>query len=87
MSLQELDEIVSNLENNPNFVPFIEEARIKMANSKLPFEEALHKKIEANFKTASEADFEQFLNEKSQSLKEKLSNPEIFAVFQRLKNC
>jgi hypothetical protein len=83
---QELDKIISNLENNPYLEPFIEDARIKMASRDLCFRDALHKKLEAYIQSVPETDFEKFLGETSRSLEEQLSNPETLAVFKRLKD-
>lgn len=83
---QELDEIISNVEKNPYLKPIIEEARIKMASRDLCFRDALHQKLEAYIQSVPETDFKKFLGETSRSLEEQLSNPEILAVFKRLKD-
>ncbi len=83
---QELDEIISKIENNPFLKPIIEDARIKMASRDLCFRDALHQKLEAYIQSVPEADFDKFLGETSRSLEKQLSNPETLAVFKRLKD-
>ncbi|MOA56526.1 hypothetical protein D3C78_1805220 [compost metagenome] len=62
------------------------EARTKMASRDLCFREALHEKLETYIQAVPEGDFERFLGETSKSLEERLSDPELLAVFKRLKD-
>jgi hypothetical protein len=82
----EVDVLFDAAEQNPYLKPVIEDARIKMASRDLGFRDALHQKLEAYIKSVPEGDFEKFLGEASRSLEEQLSDPEILAVFKRLKD-
>ncbi|MBJ2219745.1 MULTISPECIES: DNA-binding protein [Pseudomonas] len=82
----ELDQLIKRAENNPYLRPVLNEARVKMASRDLCFREALHEKLEGYIQTVPEADFERFLGETSKSLEERLADPELLAVFKRLKD-
>ncbi len=82
----ELDEIIQAAESNPYLKPIIEDARIKMASRDLGFRDALHHKLETYIQSVPTQDFERFLGETSRSLQEQLADPEIMAVFKRLKD-
>lgn len=82
----EVDVLFDAAERNPFLKPIIEEARVKMASRDLGFRDALHQKLEAYIQSVPESDFEHFLGETSRSLEEQLSDPEILAVFKRLKD-
>ncbi|HGN9470509.1 TPA: DNA-binding protein [Providencia stuartii] len=82
----EAEEILSNFEQHPLFLPLILDVRTKMASRDLCFRDAFHEKLEAYIRAVPEADFERFLGEKSKSLEEQLSDPETLAVFKRLKD-
>jgi hypothetical protein len=82
----ELNEIIQAAESNPYLKPVIEDARIKMASRDLGFRDALHHKLAAYIQSVPTQDFERFLGETSRSLQEQLADPEIMAVFKRLKD-
>jgi hypothetical protein len=82
----ELDKLMDAAEHNPYLKPVIEDARTKMASRDLGFRDALHQKLEKYIQAVPESDFERFLGEKSKSLQEQLTDPEIQAVFKRLKD-
>jgi hypothetical protein len=82
----ELNELIKAAESNPYLEPIIEDARIKMASRDLGFRDALHHKLEAYIQSVPTQDFERFLGEASRSLQEQLADPEIMAVFKRLKD-
>jgi len=82
----EVDVLFAAAESNPYLKPVIKDARIKMASRDLGFRDALHQKLEAYIQSVPESDFEKFLREASRSLEEQLSDPEILAVFKRLKD-
>lgn len=82
----ELDKIMEDVESNPYLKPVIEDARTKMASRDLGFRDALHQRLEEYIQTVPESDFERFLGEASKSLQEQLADPEILAVFKRLKD-
>ena len=82
----EVDALFEAAEENPYLKPIIEDARIKMASRDLGFQDALHQKLEAYIQSVPESDFERFLGEASRSLEEQLSDPEVLAVFKRLKD-
>ena len=78
--------LIASFEQHPLFKPLITDARTKMASRDLCFRQALHEKLEAYIKSVPEADFERFLGEKSKSLEEQLSDPEVLDVSRRLKD-
>ena len=78
--------LFESFEQHPLFRPLILDVRTKMASRDLCFRDALHEKLEAYIQSVPEADFERFLGEKSQSLEERLSDPETLAVLKRLKD-
>lgn len=82
----ELDELLSNLEENPYLRPVIDDARTKMASRDMSFRDALHTKLESYLQTVPEGDVERFLGETSRSLEDQLSDPETLEVFKRLKD-
>lgn len=86
LKLNELDEIIRDTESNPFLKPIIEDARTKMASRDLGFRAALHHKLDTYVQSIPAKDFERFLGETSRSLQEQLANPEIIAVFKRLKD-
>ncbi|MBR1375558.1 MAG: DNA-binding protein [Cardiobacteriaceae bacterium] len=82
----ELDKMIEEAENNPFLQPFILDARVKMSSRDLCFRDALHHKLEQYIQAVPQVDFEKFLGEKSRSLEEQLSDPEMLNVFKRLKD-
>jgi len=86
LTQKEAKALIQNFEKHPLFKPLILDARTKMASRDLCFRDALHEKLETYVKAVPEVDFERFLGEKSKSLEEQLSDPEISAVFRRLKD-
>lgn len=72
--------------DHPLYEPLIKDARSKMASRDLGFRDALHHKLVEYISSVPETDFDKFLGEKSRSLEEQLSSPEIQAVFKRLKD-
>jgi hypothetical protein len=82
----ELDEMLEELNNNHYLTPIIEDARTKMASRDMSFRDVLHTKLKAYLKEVPEDDVEKFLGDASRSLEEQLKDPEILAVFQRLKD-
>lgn len=82
----ELDQIIADLDHNAYLKPLIDNARSKMASRDLAFREASHHQLEAYIQTVPTDDFERFLGATSQSLEERMSDPKILAVFQRLKD-
>lgn len=82
----EVDFLLNEAANSPFLKPQIEDARVRMASRDLGFRDALHQKLESYLQAIPEADFERFLGEKSQALEERLSDPKLLAVLQRLKD-
>ena len=82
----ELNDLFAAAESNPYLKPVIEDARVKMASRDLCFRDALHQKLAAYIQSVPENDFDRFLGETSRSLEEQLSDPEVLAVFKRLKD-
>lgn len=82
----ELDNLIKAAEDNPYMKPILNEARTKMASRDLCFRDALHEKLESYIQAVPEGDFVRFLGETSKSLEERLADPELLAVFKRLKD-
>lgn len=82
----ELDALIVKAAANPFMKPILENARVRMASRDLCFRDALHNKLSHYIQTIPQGDFERFLGEKSKSLEERLSDPEMLAVLKRLKN-
>lgn len=79
----ETDELFSDFEKQSLYKPLINKVRIKMASRDFAFRDALHIKLQ-NYITPLEAnEYERFLGEKSEDLKERLE--EAKDVFERLK--
>jgi hypothetical protein len=66
--------------------PTIEKAQINKAKQNPGSRDVLHHKLEAYIQSVQTQDFERFLRETSCSLQEQLADPEIMAVFKRLKD-
>lgn len=81
----ELDQLIKQAQKSPYLKPILDEARTKMASRDLCFRDALHEKLEAYVQSVPEADFERFLGETSKSLEDRLVDPDMLAVFKRLK--
>lgn len=86
LSLQETETLIKKFSSHALFTPFKINARTKMASRDLCFRDALHEKLNAYIKAVPESDFEKFIGEKSKSLEEQISSPELLAVFKRLKD-
>lgn len=82
----ELDLLISQAEDNRYLKPSIEDARIRMASRDLGFRGVQHKKLAHYIDAIPESDFEAFLGERSKSLEKQLLDPEMLAVFKRLKD-
>lgn len=82
----EVDLMLAEAAASPFLKPLIEDARTRMASRDLGFREALHQKLEAYVQAVPEADFERFLGERTQALEDRLSDPKLLAVLQRLKD-
>ena len=82
----ELDSMLVEVESNPYLAPVLDAARTRMASRDLHFRDALHQKLESYIQCVPMADFERFLGETSQSLENRLSDPNTLAVFKRLKD-
>lgn len=79
----ETDELFSDFEKQSLYKPLINKVRIKMASRDFAFRDALHIKLQ-NYITPLEAnEYERFLGEKSEDLKQRLE--EAKDVFERLK--
>ena len=88
---QELDCIVANSEYDLDCQPFLKEVgnllpvvdRFYLSSDK-EFTAILNKRLEVDRKTITEIGKDEFISVKSESVKEKLTKPEILATFQRL---
>lgn len=79
----EVDGLIRDFEAQPLLKPLIDSARIKMASRDLAFRDALHQRLTDYITPVEAAEYERFLGEKSQELKERLE--EAKDVFKRLK--
>ena len=86
LDISEVETILDLMVDHPLYEPLIKDARSKMASRDLGFRDALHHKLVEYISSVPETDFDKFLGEKSRSLEEQLSSPEIQAVFKRLKD-
>ncbi len=84
LDVSEIDEIFNHFVEQPLLVPFIEDARTKMASRDLAFKGAYHERLQHYITFIPTADFEKFIGEKSKSLEEWLEISK--DVFKRLKN-
>ena len=83
----ELDALIEAFANKRHWRPQIEEARRKMASRDYTLRDVLHEPLQNYIEPLAKQDYEKFLGEKSQSLIEQIeNNPELLAVFQRLKD-
>ena len=90
LEIEELDDIVSHIEQDIKFLPLIQEARIKMAliksldaNPEL-YKEVLNERFREHEQAIKKSDIDKFVEVKLKNLKEKLLMAETLAVFQRL---
>lgn len=79
----ETDELFSNFEKQSLYKPLINKVRIKMASRDFAFRDALHLKLQDYITPLEANEYERFLGEKSEDLKERLE--EAKDVFERLK--
>lgn len=80
----EVDVIFDEFSKQPLLKPLLDSARNKMASRDLAFRDALHQRLTEYITPIEAADFERFLGEKSQELRERLE--EAADVFKRLKD-
>ena len=86
LSQKEAEDLFATFAQLPLFKPLMFDVKTKMTSHDLCFRDALHERLKAYIKSVPKADFERFLGEKSKSLEEQLSDPDILAVFKRLKD-
>lgn len=86
LTWKETTDVLTTYSSHPSYTPLLLDVRTKMASRDLGFRDALHEKLKSYVKAVPKVDFERFLGEKSQSLEERLSDPETMAVFKRLKD-
>lgn len=79
----ETDTIFSEFENQSLYKPLINKVRIKMASRDFAFRDALHEKLKHYITPLEANEYERFLGEKSEDLRERLE--EAKDVFERLK--
>ncbi len=80
----EMDRLLYDFANHPQYKPLVEDARTKMATRDYGFRRVLHDNLEKYVDTISTSDFNRFLGEKSKTLEERID--ENIDVFKRLKN-
>ena len=79
----ETDELFNEYEKQSLYKPLINKARVKMASRDFAFRDALHIKLQNYISPLEANEYERFLGEKSEDLKERLE--EAKDVFERLK--
>lgn len=84
LSSAEVDEIFSDFENNPAWVPQIQIARTKMASRDYGFRDVFHPELKEYVGPLNTAEFERFLGDKSAELAERIE--EYKETFKRLKD-
>lgn len=83
LTSHETDKIFSDFEKQSLYKPLINKARVKMASRDLAFRDALHVKLTDYISPLKAVEYERFLGEKSEALKDRLE--EAKDVFARLK--
>lgn len=83
LEYNETDNLFNDFINQPLLIPFIEDARIKMASRDFGFQRAFHDNLQNYIAFLPTEDFEKFIGEKSKSLEEWLEVTK--DVFKRLK--
>ena len=84
LAKRECIEILTNLATHPLYLPFLEDARTKMASRDFDFRDAYHKNLKEYIANVSQDDYEKFLGEKSANMEYHIA--EHIAVFERLKD-
>ena len=79
----DVDKIFNEFSQHPQQLPYIEDARIKMASRDMHFRDALHKKLEEYIQSVPPEDFERFLGEQSVSFEKQLEDAK--DILKRLK--
>lgn len=83
----ELNILIQQFSDKRQWIPQIEDARNKMASRDYSLRNIIHQRLENYIGSLSENDFDKFLGDKSKSLIERvIENPDILAVFKRLKD-
>ena len=83
VSLQTVYDIISDFASNPMQIPYLEDARTKMASRDLCFREAHHQNIAEYISAVQPSDYEKFIGEHSDGLLQDLFNQR--DVMKRLK--
>ncbi|MGC4127975.1 MAG: DNA-binding protein [Bergeyella sp.] len=83
----ELNILIDTFANKRQWIPQIEDARMKMASRDYSLRSIIHQRLENYIGSLTENDYNKFLGEKSKSLIDRvMENPEILEVFKRLKD-
>ena len=87
LSPVELNQLINTFAQQRLLIPLITNARTKMASRDYAFRDVVHQKLSPYIDALSTNEYERFLGEKSKSLIERVTeNPELLAVFKRLKD-
>lgn len=84
LTIDELDELFEEFQNNPIWVPQLEMVRMKMASRDNAFRDVKHTELSEYITPVDAADFERFLGEKSKDLAKRVEQYQ--DVFKRLKD-
>lgn len=80
----ELSTLITEFSTHPLYLPYIEDARIKMASRDYGLRRIIHEKLQPYIQSISPEDFERFLGDKSKELSARIE--ENIEVFKRLKD-
>lgn len=83
----ELDLLIESFANKRQWIPQIEDARVKMASRDYGMRNVIHERLQNYISTLSEEEYNRFLGKESESLiKRILDNSDLIDAFKRLKN-
>lgn len=80
----ETDNIIEKFSNHPSQIPFIEDARLKMASRDNSLRDAYHEQLKDYIQPLDEKEYDKFLGEQSKALEKQIE--EHRDVFERLKD-
>jgi hypothetical protein len=83
----ELNLLIDRFANKRQWIPLIEDARAKMASRDYGLRNIIHQRLQNYIGALSKEDYSRFLGERSKDLIDRvLENPDLIAVFKRLKD-
>ncbi len=83
----ELNELIEEFSAQRFWIPQIEDARSKMASRDYGLRNIIHDRLKPYINSLSAADYDRFLGDKSKDLLQRvIENPDLLAIFKRLKD-